>query len=132
MGTSSPEADLHLTAEVDGSHAYLTADGNLDDFTAILLRERLRLCAAEGARSFTVHLRHIGLIDSSGLSALVFGYKLARQMGGDFRLCGDEEVVARLLRRTALDRLFPLRSPPDALESERGGAADSGRTSLSA
>jgi len=109
--TAVPEHDLRLTAEVEGPDAYLTADGNLDDFTAVLLRRQLTACVERGARSFTVYLRHIGLIDSSGLSALVYGYKLAHERGGDFRLCGDEEVVARLLHRTALDRLMPLRPP---------------------
>ena len=109
--TAASEHDLRLTAEVDGPYAYLTADGNLDDFTATLLRQQLVACAERGARSFTVYLRHIGLIDSSGLSALVYGYKLAHGRGGEFRLCGDEEVVARMLHRTALDRLMPLRPP---------------------
>jgi anti-sigma B factor antagonist len=132
MEAPEPQSDLHLTAEIDGPTALLTADGNLDDFTAILLRERLRACADAGARSFTVHLRHIALIDSSGLSALVFGYKLAHQLGGDFRLCGDEEVVARLLHRTALDRLIPLRRPPLDDQSAERGAADAGAAPLSA
>jgi anti-sigma B factor antagonist len=132
MFTAVPEHDLRLTVELDGQRAYITADGNLDDFTAGLLRDRLKACVAEGARSFTVYLRHIGLIDSSGLSALVFGYKLAHQGSGDFRLCGDEEVVARLLHRTALDRLIPLRPPVEELPSELRRATGTGGPPLGA
>jgi anti-sigma B factor antagonist len=129
MASAAPEHDLHVTAEVDGQYAYITADGSLDDFTAGLLRRRLTVCAESGARSFTVYLRHISLIDSSGLSALVFGYKLAQRRGGDFRLCGDEEVVARLLHRTALDRLMPLCPPLEASPRAQSRAGGGGRAS---
>ena len=104
-----PRADLHVTLALKGDVALLTADGNLDDFTAELLRRHLAEAAAMGARRFVVRLDHIGFIDSSGLSALVFGYKLALRRGGDFTLQGDDRLVARLLRRTGLDRVIPMR-----------------------
>ena len=112
MGTVGAHGDLRVTLAVDGDRALLTAEGNLDDFTAGLLRRRLAEAAALGARSITVTLGHIGVIDSSGLSALVFGYKLAHAHGGEFTLCGDDRLVSRLLRRTGLDRVIPLRPPP--------------------
>ncbi|HMK92195.1 MAG TPA: STAS domain-containing protein [Thermoleophilia bacterium] len=104
-----PRADLHVTLAIEGDRAELIAEGNLDDFTAGLLRRHLSEAAALGARRFVVTLRHVGLIDSSGLSALVFGYKLALRGGGEFTLQGDDRLVARLLQRTGLDRVIPLR-----------------------
>jgi len=113
-----------VTLIVEGDVARLTAEGNLDDFTAGLLRRRLQDAAAQGARRFVVTLGHIGLIDSSGLSALVAGYKLARAAGGEFVLCGDDALVARLLHRTALDRVIPLQPPaPDDAEAGRTAAS---------
>ncbi len=115
MSIADRGADLRLSVRIDGSTAIVTAEGNLDDYTASLLRDRLAACVDSGVRSFTLELRHIALIDSSGLSALVFGYKLARRNGGEFNLCGDADLVERLLHRTALDRVIPLQPPTDDL-----------------
>jgi len=122
MKTVGPQGDLRVTVAIDGDQALLTAEGNLDDLTAELLRRRLAEAAALGARRFVVTLGHIGLIDSSGLSALVFGYKLAHRHGGDFTLRGDDRLVSRLLHRTGLDRVIPLRPPlhSDGEESAAG------------
>ena len=114
MGTVDPHdsdsrADLRVTLAVEGDRATLVAEGNLDDFTAGLLRSHLSEAAALGAHQFVVRLGHIGFIDSSGLSALVFGYKLALGRGGEFTLQGDDRLVARLLQRTGLDRVIPMR-----------------------
>jgi len=104
-----PRADLRVTLTIEGDTATLIAEGNLDDFTSGVLRRHLSEAAALGARRFVVTLGHVGFIDSSGLSALVFGYKLALRRGGQFTLQGDDRLVSRLLRRTGLDRVIPMR-----------------------
>jgi anti-sigma B factor antagonist len=100
MRSQHPESDLRLSATIDGEWARITAEGNLDVYTAPLLRAELARAADTGARRITLVLRAVNLIDSSGLSTLVFGYKLATRR--------DEPVVARLLARTGLDRVMPL------------------------
>ena len=108
MRSQHPESDLRLSATIDGEWARITAEGNLDVYTAPLLRAQLSDAVDAGARRITLIVRGVNLIDSSGLSALVFGYKLATGRDGDFTLCGDEALVARLLARTGLDRVIPL------------------------
>jgi anti-sigma B factor antagonist len=108
MTSVNPQSDLHLSATIDGERARITAAGNLDVYTAPLLRAELARATDAGARRITLVLRAVNLIDSSGLSALVFGYKLARAHGGEFTLRGDDRLVARLLARTGLDRVIPL------------------------
>jgi len=119
MTLHHPQSDLRLSATIDGESARITAEGNLDVYTAPLLRAELTRAADAGARRITLALRSVSLIDSSGLSALVFGYKLATGRDGDFTLCGDEALVARLLARTGLDRVIPLHRDYD-----RGGGGE--------
>ena len=108
MTSADPRSDLHLSAKYDGEQARIVAQGNLDVYTAPLLRAQLSDAVDAGARRIMLIVRNVSLIDSSGLSGLVFGYKLATGRGGDFTLCGDEVLVARLLARTGLDRVIPL------------------------
>jgi anti-sigma B factor antagonist len=108
MTAVDPCSDLHLSATYVGERARIVAQGNLDVYTAPLLRAQLFDAVDAGARRITLIVRGVNLIDSSGLSGLVFGYKLATGRGGDFTLYGDEVLVARLLARTGLDRVIPL------------------------
>lgn len=123
MTSLNPQNDLRLTATVNGERARITAEGNLDVYTAPLLRAELTRVADTGARRITVVLRAVHLIDSSGLNTLVFGYKLARARGGEFTLCGDDKLVARLLARTGLDRVIPLHHEPGNGGTGKAGAA---------
>jgi len=116
MTSVDPCSDLHLSATYVGERARIIAQGNLDVYTAPLLRAQLVDAVDAGARRITLIVRGVNLIDSSGLSGLVFGYKLATGCGGDFTLCGDEALVARLLARTGLDRVIPLHR-----DFDRGG-----------
>ena len=133
MMSVDPQSDLHLRATIDGERARITAEGNLDVYTAPLLRAELSRAVAAGARHITLVLRAINLIDSSGLSALVFGYKLARSHDGVFTLCGDDRLVARLLARTGLDRVIPLQRDAgggDAQARRARPSSDSGRRAV--
>ena len=119
MTAVDPGSDLHLNATYLGERALVVAQGNLDVYTAPLLRAQLVDAVDAGARRITLIVRGVNLIDSSGLSSLVFGYKLATGRGGDFTLYGDEVLVARLLARTGLDRVIPLHHDLD-----RGGGGE--------
>ena len=90
MTTVDPGSDLHLSATYVGERARIVAQGNLDVYTAPLLRAQLSDAVDAGARRITLIVRGVNLIDSSGLSALVFGYKLAVRCDGRFTLCGAD------------------------------------------
>ncbi len=132
MTSVDPHSDLHLSARIEGERARIVARGNLDVYTAPLLRAQLARVADDGASHITLVLRAVNLIDSSGLSALVFGYKLARAHGGAFTLRGDDRLVARLLARTGLDRVIPLqRDTGGGTQARRAGpASESGRRAV--
>ncbi len=119
MTSADPRSDLHLSAAYDGERVHIVAQGNLDVYTAPLLRAQLIDAVDAGACHITLMVCGVNLIDSSGLSGLVFGYKLATKCGGEFTLYGDEVLVARLLARTGLDRVIPLHHYLD-----RGGGGE--------
>lgn len=107
-----PDDEMKVTLDPHGGLMRLIVDGNLDFSTASSLRSYLEACAATPTPRCEVYLRRVGLLDSSGLSALLFGYRLFHESGREFELLGDDEAVARLLHRTALDRVLPLHGPP--------------------
>jgi anti-sigma B factor antagonist len=111
--------DVRLSVTTEADVVTVSVDGNLDYYTAPLLRERLDAVMGSAARVIEVHLGAINVIDSSGLSALVGAYKHSRERGKEFVLRGEADTVTRLLRRTSLDRVIPLR-PPRRSPAETG------------
>ncbi|HJW76433.1 MAG TPA: STAS domain-containing protein [Thermoleophilia bacterium] len=106
-----PDADVRLTISVEQDLIAVCVDGNLDYCTAPLVRERIDQAMTGRARLVEVRLGAINVIDSSGLSVLIYAYKLARARGKELVLRGETDTVARLLHRTSLDRVIPLRPP---------------------
>jgi anti-sigma B factor antagonist len=120
------EDDLRISTTTEGDLVALSVDGNLDYYTAPLFRQRVDDILDDEATIVEVRLGVINLIDSSGLSALICAYKLARARGKALVLRGDTETVARLLRRTSLDRVLPLRPPrPPSAGAGSGASAAS-------
>ena len=108
-GRTTPMDDLRLAVATHDDVAAITVEGNLDFSTSAALRDAVDRCADSTAHHVELRFGHIGLMDSSGLGALVYAHKLLHQRGKDFVLLGDDAVVKRLLKRTSLDRVFRLR-----------------------
>jgi anti-sigma B factor antagonist len=106
-----PGVDARVTISVEQDLAEVRVDGNLDFFTAPLVRETVDKAMAGRAALVEIRLGSINVVDSSGLSALVYAYKLARAHDKQLVLRGEADTVAKLLRRTSLDRVIPLRPP---------------------
>ncbi|NBJ10011.1 STAS domain-containing protein [Microvirga arsenatis] len=88
--------------------------GRLDAAAAPDLLAHLNEAVAEGRNSFIIDLAEASFIDSTGLGALVSGFKAARKSGGDLRLAAPSPQVQRLLRLTTLDRVFSIVETPRA------------------
>jgi anti-sigma B factor antagonist len=84
---------LHLAGEVELDAAY-----------------QLRQCLIElvdgGARHVLADLRDVTSLDSTGMGALVGGFKQVRAREGSFTLVTGDERILGVLRRTRLDRVF--------------------------
>jgi anti-sigma B factor antagonist len=118
--------DVRLSVTTEGDVVTVSVDGNLDYYTAPLLRREIDVVMSGPATVIEVHLGAINIIDSSGLSALICAYKLSRARGKELILRGEADTVTRLLRRTSLDRVIPLHPPRRSpSETEPGTAAAS-------
>lgn len=61
-----------------------------------------------GARNIVVDLSLTKYIDSSGLSALLVGQRLCRDINGTFVVCGLQETVKKLISISQLDSVIKI------------------------
>lgn len=124
-GAVKRKDDVRLTVTADDDLVAVSVDGNLDYYTAPLFRQQIDVAMESQAKAIEVRLGAINIIDSSGLSVLIYAYKLSRARGKELILRGEADTVARLLHRTSLDRVIPLRPPrrpPSDTESTAASA----------
>lgn len=95
------------TREVTG-HQVVEVRGEVDVYTASMLRQRLLEIIDSGAERVVVDLRRVDFLDSTGLGVLVGALKRLRMAGGDLSLVCHDEKLLKIFRITALDRVFAL------------------------
>jgi anti-sigma B factor antagonist len=62
----------------------------------------------QGNTYIGINLAELAFVESSGLGALVFGYKLAQQQGGRLVLFALQPYIKKLVSVTKLDRVLPI------------------------
>lgn len=82
----------------------VAVEGELDLFTAPLLRDEVRDAIQKDGPSLVLDLTELSFMDSSGLSVLIEAWRLATSEGGVVSLAAPQPPVARILRTTGLDR----------------------------
>jgi anti-anti-sigma factor len=88
--------------------------GRLDAAAAPGLLARLTGAISDGRIRIVVDLAEVPFIDSTGLGVLISSLKAARRAEGDLRLAAPGPQVRKLLRLTALDRVFAVLDAPEA------------------
>ena len=91
----------------DRSRTVVELTGELDLFTAPLLRDVLLGVSSDGKYFLAVELSGLAFLDSSGLGVLIGAAKRANAGGGGLCLVGARESVLRVLRITGLTRVMP-------------------------
>jgi anti-sigma B factor antagonist len=84
--------------------------GDIDIGTVNDLEEPVITAIEHGQRPVILDLSECSFIDSSGVRLLLRAYRLLHPNGGQFRLMAvvARDHVARMLRLTALDSVFPV------------------------
>lgn len=100
--------DFGLATRQLGGHTVVAVSGDLDVLTAPQLRDRLVEVIDSGEKQLVVDLTTCEFVDSSGLSALVSGYKRMKAMGGDLGLLCPRGNIRRLIEVVALDQVFTM------------------------
>jgi anti-sigma B factor antagonist len=62
----------------------------------------------EGKQQLVIDLQEVRFVDSSGLGALVSGFKNASARNGNLKLCGLQPQVKSMFELTRLHRVFEI------------------------
>jgi anti-sigma B factor antagonist len=90
----------------------------LDAHNSDGLKTEMQRLFADGNKNILVDLKEVRFIDSSGLGALVSGFKNAISHQGSLKLSTLQPQVKSMFELTRLHRVFEIyASTPDALES---------------
>jgi anti-sigma B factor antagonist len=102
-----------------GDCAVLQVTGEVDVYTAPMLRERIREIAAKGAVHLIADLRQVDFLDSTGLGVLVGGLKRLREDDGSLALVITTPRLLRIFQITGLTKAFAAsRSVMDAITAD--------------
>lgn len=94
--------------------------GRLDISSAAEMKQVFTTAIAGGSRRLIVDLEGVAFVDSSGLSALVSGLRIARQSGGDLRIAAAGDQPTAIFSLTSLDQVFRLhRTVQEAIDGYR-------------
>jgi anti-sigma B factor antagonist len=98
--------ELALSTHVQEDHTVLEVGGEIDVYTASLLRERLIELVEGGSRHIVVDMEAVEFLDSTGLGVLVGGLKRVRALDGSLRLVCSQERILKIFRITGLEKVF--------------------------
>jgi anti-sigma B factor antagonist len=94
-------------------------DERMDAHNSGSLKERMLQLFDEGKYQLVIDLTAVRFIDSSGLGALVSGFKNASAREGSLKLCCLQPQVRSMFELTRLHRVFEIFSTlEEALESQ--------------
>ena len=102
-------SDFRLdTAGPVGDCAVLQVAGEVDAYTAPMLRERIRDLGAKDVVHLVADLSAVDFLDSTGLGALVGGLKRLREVGGSLTLVITAPRILRLFQITGLTKVLAI------------------------
>jgi len=109
---------MELSFSTQGERSIAAVAGQVDAASAPTLIDQLTSRIADGATQLVLDLAGLDYTSSAGLRALLTAVKQARAAGGDVRLAGVQDRVARVLEMSgfsAIIRSYP--SVDDAIGS---------------
>jgi len=100
--------EFHVeTIGPSGDCAVLQVNGEVDVYTAPILRERIRDLAAKGVVHVIADLTRVDFLDSTGLGVLVGGLKRLREHDGSLTPVISSTRLLHILQITGLTRVLP-------------------------
>lgn len=105
--------DVSVTSRASGDRTVVDVTGEIDVYTAPVLREELASLIDAENTDILVNLTGVRFMDSTGLGVLVGALKKVRTVGGDLQLVIDQEKILKVFRITALTQVFTIHSSLD-------------------
>lgn len=104
--------------KIEGISVLFIREDRLDANNSEELKGELRRQFESGAKDLIIDLNEVHFIDSSGLGALVSGYKNASAQHGSLKLSNLQSQVKSMFELTRLHRVFDIfTTVDDALQS---------------
>jgi len=100
--------ELSLSTRVEDGVAIIAASGDVDVYSAPVLRGRIMDLVDAGHIHIVVDLEGLDFLDSTGLGVLVGGLKRVRARRGSIRIVCARETVLRPFRITGLTKVFAI------------------------
>ena len=97
-----------LTERRDGKTVLSLKEERVDAHSAAELKDRLLKALEDDGRALVIDLSQVQFIDSSGLGALLSGYKNANLRASGFALVGLQPLVKSMFELTRLHRVFEI------------------------
>ncbi|MDQ1357301.1 MAG: anti-sigma factor antagonist [Acidimicrobiaceae bacterium] len=110
-----PELGLDVAGQPD--YTMLTVEGEVDVYTAPLLRQKLVELADSGVSRIIVNLEAVEFLDSTGLGVLVAALNRLRRQDGDVELICSQARILRVFEITGLTKVFTIHQSLDAVSS---------------
>ena len=100
--------DVSVTSRDVGDRTVVDVAGEIDIYTASVLREQLANLVDAGRTDLVVDLTAVKFMDSTGLGVLVGVLKKVRAHDGRLQLVIDSERLLKVFRITALTQVFTI------------------------
>ena len=100
--------DLSISSEARGEATVVHVSGEIDVYTAPVLRERLDEHISAGRNHLIVDLGGVSFMASTGLGVLVGRLKLVRAANGSLRLVCSSDRILSVFSITGLDKVFQI------------------------
>jgi anti-sigma B factor antagonist len=86
----------------------LRLSGELDVNSAEKVKQTIKDLVAKGVNRMVINLAEVCMIDSTGLAALISGFKAMNMQKGEMRLISPRPEVRVIFKLTLLERVFKL------------------------
>lgn len=108
---------LQLSARAGRACTVVEVGGQLDMDTGPELNDFLQQVADGGARQVVLDFSDVSFLDSSGLGVLMVWFKELHATGGRLYVAAVQELVAYVLRVSAVDRVLDVYDTVEAAEA---------------
>ncbi len=100
---------MNLTQEkISGFNVLFVKDGRIDAHNSADLKDYILRMIEQGEINIIVQLEQVRFIDSSGLGALLSGFKHAEAKSGKLSLSNVQKQVLSMFELTRLNRVFEI------------------------
>ncbi|MCC7076509.1 MAG: STAS domain-containing protein [Acidimicrobiia bacterium] len=105
--------DLDIDEAERGEYTVVSVGGEIDVYTAPVLRERLTEVLDRGVAKIVVDLSQVQFLDSTGLGVLVVAMRRVEAADGSMVVVCDRPHILKVFEITGLSTWFDIRSEFD-------------------